>query len=193
MVVGRMSLAAHAAVVEICPAGCRCRECTEDVLERAFRLHKHALHRLLRRRLGNEEDAADVVQESYLRLLRYRHERDPGAIRALLYRIAINLVRMRAREQRRRGGVPVPLDVDWLDSGAPSQEQLLIDRQRLELLMAVIERLPQKCHQVFVLSRFQGMSYPQIAQRCGISVKMVEKHITKALLLCRAGLDEGTP
>jgi len=44
--------------------------------------------------------------------------------------------------------------------------------------------LPPKCRQVFLLSRAQRMTYPQIAVHCGISVKMVEKHISHALAIC---------
>jgi DNA-directed RNA polymerase specialized sigma24 family protein len=44
--------------------------------------------------------------------------------------------------------------------------------------------LPPKCQQVFLLSRAQRMTYPQIAVHCGISVKMVEKHISHALEIC---------
>lgn len=195
--VARLSFPVGAAsAFDSCVVGCQCRHCASgNALERAFRQHKRALLRLLRRRVGNEDDAAEIAQEAYLRLLRYEHERDPGAIRALLYRIAINLVRMRAREMQRRGGYDVPLEpnTEWLACGTPSQEQQLIDRQRLDLLMSAIQSLPEKCHQVFILSRFHDMSYPQIAERCGISVKMVEKHISKALLVCRARLgDEPT-
>ncbi len=176
-----------------CPAGCRCPRCAgSGAIEQSFRQHKHALLRLIRRRVGNEDDAAEIVQEAYLRLMRYGGESDPGALRALLYRIAINLVGMRARDLKQRGGHELPLDDLPLDSGAPSQEQQLIDRQRLELVLSAIRGLPEKCHQVFVLSRFHGMSYPEIAQRCGISVKMVEKQISKALTVCHARVGDRT-
>ena len=47
-----------------------------------------------------------------------------------------------------------------------------------------IESLTPRCRQVFLLSRVKGLSYSEIAAQCEISVKMVEKHISHALLVC---------
>lgn len=160
----------------------------------AFSLHREALIRFVRRRTGSEDDAADIVQEAYLRLLRYIDRVDPGAFKALLYRIAINLVAMRARELSRRHTVShTSFDDLELPSDLASLDQGLQDRERLELLMAAIRGLPEKCRDVFVLSRFEGLSYPQIAERCGISVKMVEKQISKALAVCRDRVGDRSP
>lgn len=157
-------------------------------LEIAFREHYASLLKFLRRRVGCDADARDLAQDAYLQLLRYRQEQDPGALKALLFRIATNLIGMRARMARaRRWADHEPLDEAYaLCADDPSHEQRLMDVQRLDRLMRAIERLPRKCQQVFVLSRFHHMEYPQIAEQCGISVKMVEKHITRALAFCRA-------
>ena len=53
-----------------------------------------------------------------------------------------------------------------------------------ELLYKTIEQLPPKCRQVFLLSRVRRMTYGEIAQHCGISRKMVEKHVSHALAVC---------
>jgi RNA polymerase sigma-70 factor (ECF subfamily) len=63
-------------------------------------------------------------------------------------------------------------------------ERELSAEQDLALLYDVIEGLPPKCRQVFLLSRVKLMTYPEIAKHCGISVKMVEKHISHALAVC---------
>jgi RNA polymerase sigma factor (sigma-70 family) len=152
----------------------------------AFREHRPALLRFLRRRLGNEADADEVAQEAYLRLLRYSGQPDPGVQKALLYRIAINLAGMRARQAAsHHSAAHQSLDELPLESAAAAHDQQLIDQERLNLLMSAIQSLPDKCRQVFVLSRFHDLSYAEIALRCGISVKMVEKHISKALAVCR--------
>jgi RNA polymerase sigma factor (sigma-70 family) len=159
---------------------------SEQRFDAVFREYRPALLRFLRRRVGNDADAEEIAQEACIRLLRYPDETDPQALKALLYRIAINLVGMRARESRRRfGSAHVSLDELELASGEATQEQVLLDQERLRLLQAAINALPEKCRQVFILSRISGLSYPEIASRCGISVKMVEKHISKALAICR--------
>jgi RNA polymerase sigma-70 factor (ECF subfamily) len=158
------------------------------LFEAAFREHHTALVRFLRRRVGNDADARDIAQETYLRVLRYRENQDLDSLKALLFRIASNLVYMRARTARAHRWIDQPSVEEEVAPPAndPSHEQRVFSEQQLGRLMGVIERLPAKCQQVFVLSRFHDMTYPQIAARLGISVKMVEKHITKALAICRS-------
>ena len=69
-------------------------------------------------------------------------------------------------------------------SEAPSAEREVLASQTLDLLLETIEQLPPKCKQVFLLSRASDMTYPEIAAHCGISVKMVEKHISRAIAAC---------
>lgn len=158
----------------------------------AFREYRPALLRFLRRRVGNDADADEIAQEAYLRLLRYSGQTDPGALKALLYRIAINLVGMRARRAAsHREFAHFSIDEIALDSGAAPHDQQLIDEERLRLLAAAIRTLPERCRQIFILSRFHDMSYAQIATHCDISVKMVEKHISKALAVCRLKVGDG--
>lgn len=168
---------------------------SQPLFEAAFREHHSLLIQYLRRRVGNDHDARDIAQEAYLRVMRYREHQDVASLKALLYRIATNLVVMRARTaQARHLAEHRPLDHEFaVAANDPSHEQRLGSEQQLDLLMQAIKRLPTKCQQVFVLSRFHGMSYPEIAARCGVSVKTVEKHITKALALCRAEVGDDLP
>jgi len=168
---------------------------SQPLFEAAFREHHAALVQYLHRRVGNDADARDIAQETYLRVLRYRENQDLDSLKALLFRIATNLVVMRARTARAQRWVDHrPLDEELvLPSNEPSQERRLAAEQQLDCLMEVINRLPSKCQQAFVLSRFHDMSYPEIAKRCGISIKMVEKHITKALSICRAEVGGDLP
>ncbi len=68
----------------------------------------------------------------------------------------------------------------------PDQEQIVAARQYLGVMTREIETLPKRCQEVFVLSRIHGLSNGDIAAKLGISRNMVEKHIIKALLHCRA-------
>jgi RNA polymerase sigma-70 factor (ECF subfamily) len=76
------------------------------------------------------------------------------------------------------------LDAVELVSDTPSPEREISAKQELELLRAAIEDLPPRCREVFLLSRVRRMTYPEIAAHCSISVKMVEKHISRALAVC---------
>ena len=141
----------------------------------------------LRRRLRVGEDARDVAQEAYIRLMQYEGSKDVKSPESLLFRIAINIANDMGRADKVRH-VSDHCDIDGLDfdSGIASPEREVSASQQLDLLYATIEELPPRCRQVFLLSRFQNMTYPQIAEHCGISVKMVEKHISRALAICAA-------
>jgi RNA polymerase sigma factor (sigma-70 family) len=160
---------------------------SKPLFEAAFRAHHASLLQYLRRRVSNDADARDIAHEAYLRLFRYRKKQDLSSLKALVFRIASNLVGMRARTARTRHWADHETLDESLELAAndPSIEDRLFAEQQLDRLMGVIRRLPTRCQQVFILSRFHGMAYPEIAARCGISVKMVEKHITHSLAICR--------
>lgn len=168
---------------------------SKPLLEAAFREHHASLVRFLRRRVGSDAAARDIAQDAYLRLLRYREGQSLDSLKALVFRIATNLLGMRARAERAHHRADHrPLDEELqLPANGPSPEQRLVAEQQLDRLMEAVKRLPGKCQQVFVLSRFHDMSYAEIAARLGISIKMVEKHITKALAICRAEVGDDPP
>lgn len=170
------------------------RETPEDVAPCRFdtflQEHYHGLVQFLRQRTVTEQDAEDAAQESMARLLRYRETEPDRAWKPLLFRIATNVANDHLRLVRtQRHKAHVSLEEQDLcvigDSNEPTPEQRLADRRQLELVLDAIRGLPDKCRHVFLLSRFHGMSNQAIALRCGISVRMVEKQITKALAACR--------
>jgi RNA polymerase sigma-70 factor (ECF subfamily) len=158
---------------------------SKPLFEAAFRAHYESLIRYLRSRVGSDAEARDIAQDAYLRLMRYREHQDPVSLKALVFRIATNLVSMRARAARVRPD-PEPLEAALeVPANEPTPERQLFTEQQLALLTEIIQRLPPKCRQAFVLSRFHNMGYQEIAARLGISVKMVEKHVAHALSICR--------
>jgi RNA polymerase sigma-70 factor (ECF subfamily) len=156
-----------------------------------IRRHHDALLLFLRRRLAVPEDAFDAAQETYLRMLRYEGSRTIESPRSMLFRIAANVAVDQGRAAvTRRAADHLALDDVELASEEPSGERALASEQDLKMLVAAIDGLPPRCRQVFLLSRVDGMTYPQIARHCGISVKMVEKHVSHALLVCAAKVDD---
>ncbi|MCD9008078.1 RNA polymerase sigma factor [Luteimonas sp. XNQY3] len=108
-----------------------------------------------------------------------------------MYRIAWNLLREHWRTQRRYHAFShVPLDlIEPLLGDAASVEDIVDARRALHRLSSqTLDALPSKCRKAFVLHRVDGLTYPEIAAAMGISVKMVEKHIGRALARCRAAL-----
>ncbi|MCP1375763.1 RNA polymerase sigma factor [Dyella lutea] len=150
------------------------------------------LLRYLLRRTRDAELAADLTQETFSRMLVYRDAPDIGSHTSLMYRIAHNLLleRQRARH-RRHASQHVPLSLaEPLCADEPSAEEWADARSLEQSLRRALIALPPKRRLAFVLSRHDGLTYSQVAATMGISVKMVEKHISEALLAFRSAVEE---
>lgn len=150
---------------------------------------KPGLRRHLKRQLGNIDAADDAVQETFLRMLRYREVGDPGEIRALLYRVAASVVADRQRYARtRHTDDHCAIEDQDLASDEPQPDRNLANHQDIALLQRAILALPPRCREVFLLHRFEGLSYRDIARRFGTSERTVENQIAHALAVCRRAL-----
>lgn len=153
-------------------------------LDALYRRYARWLGRVLRKTFHDVDPATseDLVQETYVRVAPY-HAR--GAIqhpRALLLKVATNLVRDHRRKALRGGAAPVLIE-ETIEreehASAPAQDEAV-------LLGQLIEKLPGKLRDVFVLSRFAGFTNQQTADHLGLSVKRVEALMTQALSLLAA-------
>ncbi|MEA9566189.1 MULTISPECIES: RNA polymerase sigma factor [Xanthomonas] len=147
----------------------------------------------MRRRPNAPHTAADLAQEALLRLLAYRDTPDIQSYKLLLYRIAHNVVLEYWRTRHRRhASRHVPLEgSEPLAAGGTAVDQLVDARRTLQHLYThTLPALPPKCRQAFMLNCFDGLTYPEVTAVMGISVKMVEKHISRALTACRAAVGE---
>ena len=98
--------------------------------------------------------------------------------------VATNLARDERRRQARQGGAHLSLDEVY----AENEPWLEPDQDTALLLKQILLTMPSLYRDVFVLSRFTGLDYAEIAERCGISVKTVEWRMSKALAHCAAQL-----
>jgi RNA polymerase sigma factor (sigma-70 family) len=144
------------------------------------------LVQFLRRRTATEQDAEDAAQESMTKLLRYRESEPASAWKQLLYRIAVNVAHDQFRSAfTHHSKEHVTLDEQEIATHEHSPEERADYEQQIARLTQAILELPPKCQRVYLLKRVHGMSRAQIAARCGISVKMVEKHLAAALVLLK--------
>ncbi|KAF1716830.1 RNA polymerase subunit sigma [Pseudoxanthomonas yeongjuensis] len=147
------------------------------------------LVQFLRRRTATEQDAEDAAQESLTRLLRYKESEPASAWKPLLYRIATNVAHDQSRVVvTHRADKHVSLENQEVAAEAPTPEQQAVRDQEIAQLTRAILQLPPKCQRVYLLKRVHDLSRAQIAERCGISVKMVEKHLATALVQLRRGV-----
>ncbi|MDQ8028051.1 MAG: RNA polymerase sigma factor [Brevundimonas sp.] len=133
-------------------------------------------------------DAEDVVQEAFVRFHRAGHDLTAPDARPLLFVIARNIRNDRWKAAGRESRRHIAEDIHDLDAGPRAlaseerrADERLIGRQNLAAAAAVIRALPPRTREAFLLNRFENQTYRQIAQRLGVSVSMVEKHIAEAL------------
>lgn len=152
----------------------------------------------LSRSVKDRDTAADLAQESFARI--YAAEQAGQAIRdprALLYRTARNLV----TDHHRRGAVRAEAgeladdghlgDGDaWAAPSAFEPDVALSSGQGLAAMVATIDALPPRCREAFMLYKFDGLSYAEVAERMGISVRTVEMQLQIAMKACWKCLDE---
>lgn len=149
------------------------------------------LRRYMGRQLGDADAAEDAVQETFLRMLRYRQHSDVGEVRALLFRVAASVVADHRRQARtKQADRHCSIENTEVASPEAQPDRVLSDRQNLDCVKEAIRHLPPRCRQVFLLHRFDGMSYRDIARRFGVSERTVENQIAHALAVCRRALGE---
>jgi RNA polymerase sigma-70 factor (ECF subfamily) len=159
------------------------------LIERLFREHNESLLRFLMARLRSPQDAREVAQEAYVRLLSLDQ---PGAVsylRAFLFKTAANLAvdRLRRNDVRMRAS-DVPLFDEFADACTPERE--LAGTQAVERLARLVAALPEHCRRAFVLNRVHGKSFLEIAEELKVSESSARAYVVRALLYCRARLDE---
>jgi RNA polymerase sigma factor (sigma-70 family) len=158
------------------------------IIERLFREHNEALVRFLRGRVGSHNEALEVAQEAYVRLLSLDQ---PGAVsylRAFLFKTAANIAIDRRRRHRNYDKVTErQLFAELTENRTP--ERQLAAEQTLHILSGLIEAMPAKCQESFVLNQIHGLDAAAIAARLGITESMVRKYVVRALLHCRERMD----
>jgi len=152
------------------------------------------LLRFLRRRTNGPQEAEDVAQDSIFKLLRYRELAPAADWRRLLYRIAVNSAHDRFRDNRRQMTIAQAVAEDGGESIPPERlpDEFAAYRQKLAWLREAILQLPPKRRRICLLRFSLGMTNAQIARCCGISIKTVEKHLTKGLAALRRKVGDST-
>ena len=149
--------------------------------------HEPMLRAWLRSRFKSEDDIDEVVQETYLRLLRAREQSEVASPKAFLFAVARNLALDRFRH---REAVPMESLVESearsvLEEGDDTPETIA-HHQELELLTEAIQSLPDRCRHIFTLRKVYGLSQPEIARQLGLSENTVSAQLTIGVKKCMA-------
>jgi RNA polymerase sigma-70 factor (ECF subfamily) len=148
----------------------------QDGLDSLFRRNFPVILGRCRRILGDAHEAADVAQETFLRLWQSGLGGAPPLVRARwIYRTSSRLAIDHLR--RRRRGVEVPADpLADPAAGEPRADDVLSARQ---WLAAVAAHVPARELELAILSRVDGMSHPDIARATDLSLRTVERRLAR--------------
>lgn len=142
------------------------------------------LHRLLARKLGDVEEAQEVAHDAFEKLLRQAEREDIKDLRRFFFtmanRMALDVLRRRAVQSRFLGEQPAGDEQDLRTGDDP--ERILLGREMLARVQSALGALPSKTRHVFLLHRFEGYTYAEIARQIGLSQKSVEYHMNRALV-----------
>ncbi len=144
---------------------------------------------LIYSRVRDYSITADLVQDTFLRLWERKSAlRNVSDLAGYFLITGRNIASDHARRSRL---APVIADISQLEHIAdpyPSAEQFVVGQQELARLQRVIDAMPPRARQVFVLSRIEGLTYVEIGNQLGISPKTVFSHMVVALERLQAGM-----
>ncbi|VAV90593.1 hypothetical protein MNBD_ALPHA02-1583 [hydrothermal vent metagenome] len=153
-------------------------------IEQMYQDNHEGFLRFLLQKTRNREDALDILQEAFQKLMNRDGLCDMENPRAYLYRTAINIIIDRQRKGQHH--IKYIREVTGDTVAFPASDVIPPDRhvaarQELEAVYRALDFLPEKCRRAFLMHREQHMTYGTIAENLDVSVSMVEKYIIQAL------------
>jgi RNA polymerase sigma-70 factor (ECF subfamily) len=150
-------------------------------------VQRAALRSYFRKRVP-PNDVEDLIQEVFVGLYSRRSAEPIENPEGYLFTVASNtLLRKRRTDARRWAAADELSNLSWVEAITP--ERILAGRERLDAAMLALRALPDRTRHVFLLHRFEDMTYRAIASQIGISVSAVEKHMMNALRALGAAME----
>ncbi|CAH0148178.1 sigma-70 family RNA polymerase sigma factor [Pseudomonas brassicacearum] len=143
----------------------------------------------LRRRLGSEELANDVLHETYLRVDRMVDTQGIAQPNAYLYRMALNIAADRRQADARLLTGDEIEELLQVSDEALDPARVVGGQKELQTLLKALYELPARRRRIFIAARLEEAPHLEISQRFGISTRMVEKEIKAALGHCAQRLE----
>ena len=156
---------------------------SSNTVEVLYLDHHSWLTGWLRRKLGCPHSAADLAQDTFMRLLSARETPSIAEPRAFLTVVAKRVLFNHYRRQDLERAYLQAL-ADMPEQLAPSEEERAIILQTLTELDQLLDGLPSPVKRAFLLAQVDGLSYADIGAQLGISIATVKRHLNKAALRC---------
>ena len=145
--------------------------------EELVRQHADRVYRLAYRLSGNQHDAEDLTQETFIRVFRSVRDYQPGTFEGWLHRITTNLFLDMVRRRARIRMEALPEDYDRVPADQPTPEQIYHDARLGPDLQAALDSLPPEFRAAVVLCDIEGLSYEEIGATLGVKLGTVRSRI----------------
>ena len=157
-------------------------------IDHLFREHNDALVRFLSARLGSYQDAREVAQEAYVRLLNLDRPEAASFLKALLYKTAANLAIDRLRHRKLVVSHETSTRADELF--AVPADVMPAAQDDVRIVADALSELPAQCRSAFLMSRVEALDSGEIATRLGVTDRAVRKYIARALVFLQLRLQQ---
>ncbi len=161
----------------------------DSSIEQVYNSHHGWLYSWLWHKLGSREDAAELAQDTFLRLLTVKPSEklyEPRAyLRTVAHGLLVNHWRRRKLERAYLAALAAHPELE-----EPSPEQRALVLETLTRIDTMLDTLPTKVQHAFLMSQLDGLTYSQIAKKLGVSDRMIKKYMAQAMLQCLSLLDE---
>lgn len=161
--------------------------------EQVVRDHSARVYRLAYRLSGNQQDAEDLTQETFVRVFRSLADFSPGTFEGWLHRITTNLFLDMVRRRQRIRFDALPEDTERLPGAAPSPEQVYADTHLDPQVQAALDALSPEFRVAVVLCDIEGLTYEEIAATLGIKLGTVRSRIHRGRVQLRETLAHLAP
>lgn len=141
------------------------------------RQHADRVYRLAYRLSGNQHDAEDLTQETFIRVFRSVQNYQPGTFEGWLHRITTNLFLDMVRRRGRIRMEALPEDYDRVPADDPNPEQIYHDSRLGADLQAALDSLPPEFRAAVVLCDIEGLSYEEIGATLDVKLGTVRSRI----------------
>ncbi len=165
-------------------------EWTPPSWDEVVREHADRVYRLAYRLTGNQHDAEDLTQETFVRVFRSLASFKPGTFEGWLHRITTNLFLDMVRRRARIRMEALPDDSDRIPGQGPEPEQVFSDTHLDPMLQAALDELPPEFRAAVVLCDVEGLSYEEIGATLGVKLGTVRSRIHRGRAALRSSLEQ---
>lgn len=143
--------------------------------------HHSWLHGWLRKKLGCSQRAADLAQDAFVRVLTLSEPQDIKEPRAFLVTMAGRLLIDGTRRRQVEQAYLEDVAGQAFEAGMPNPEAIHVAREALDKIAVILDHLPARSREAFMLSRLEGLTYSEIAPQLNVSASTVKNDVAAAL------------